>query len=126
MFLQGKKLIVLQKKKIIKECNISLRLKNHVPITPPYHWPVTVAECHGKESSCRNSCSEGVIKDLCSQACAKYYRCDAAGSPPSGLKVDEADQAPIYHLPVSRASVLLPYSSTIIKFLMLILTLIFI
>ncbi|KAI9251193.1 hypothetical protein BY458DRAFT_482408 [Sporodiniella umbellata] len=79
--------------------------KNQVPTVPPYHWPVSVAECRGKESSCINACSDGAIKDLCTKACSRYYVCDQAGSPPSGLKVDDKDIKPIYQVSVSDGSV---------------------
>lgn len=81
-------------------------LQDQVPTVPPYHWPVAIAECHGKELSCSNACSDGATKDICTQACSRYYRCDQAGSPPSGLKVDDENKIPVYQVPVSNGSIL--------------------
>ncbi|CAO3659714.1 hypothetical protein G6F70_003839 [Rhizopus microsporus] len=77
-------------------CNCS----NHIPSSPPYHWPIVVAECQGKESSCLAGCGDGVAKDICRDACSRYYKCDQAGGPKSGLRVDRPDQPPVYDVPV--------------------------
>ncbi|KAI9249935.1 hypothetical protein EDC94DRAFT_527401 [Helicostylum pulchrum] len=72
--------------------------QNQVPDVPPYHWPITLAECHGRESSCMNGCTYGTTKDVCMKACNKYYKCDKAGSPSSGLRVEKEQDKPAYSL----------------------------
>ncbi|KAL0136164.1 hypothetical protein V8B55DRAFT_1579250 [Mucor lusitanicus] len=74
------------------------KCKNHVPETPPYGWPSTIAECHGKETTCNNGCFSGSTKDICLKACGQYYKCNQAGSPPSGLRVDNENQIPKYSM----------------------------
>ncbi|KAI7893414.1 uncharacterized protein EV154DRAFT_583319 [Mucor mucedo] len=70
--------------------------QSHVPDVPPYHWPVTLAECQGKEQACMNNCFYGSTKTICIDACSRYYTCDKAGSPFSGLRVEREDQTPTY------------------------------
>ncbi|KAI8062960.1 hypothetical protein BDF21DRAFT_347427 [Thamnidium elegans] len=72
--------------------------QNQVPDVPPYHWPITLAECHGREASCINGCTYGTTKEICIKACNKYYRCDKAGSPSSGLRVEKEQDKPTYSL----------------------------
>lgn len=67
-----------------------------MPDVPPYHWPVTLAECQGKEQSCMNNCFYGSTKTICVDACKRYYSCDKAGSPLSGLRVEREDETPTY------------------------------
>ncbi|GAN05627.1 hypothetical protein MAM1_0097d05099 [Mucor ambiguus] len=71
---------------------------NHVPDTPPYGWPSAIAECHGKETACNNGCSSGSTKTICLKACGQYYKCNQAGSPSSGLRVDNENEAPSYSI----------------------------
>ncbi|CAO3636973.1 unnamed protein product [Mucor fragilis] len=82
-------------------CNTSTmawncKCKNHVPDTPPYGWPNTIAECRGKETACNNGCSSGSTNAICLKACSQYYKCNQAGSPPSGLQVDNENDVPSY------------------------------
>ncbi|KAK4513102.1 uncharacterized protein ATC70_000140 [Mucor velutinosus] len=74
------------------------KCKNHVPDTPPYGWPSTIAECHGKETACNNGCSSGSTKAICLKACGQYYKCNQAGSPPSSLRVDNENDVPNYSI----------------------------
>ncbi|KAI8644686.1 hypothetical protein BD408DRAFT_110081 [Parasitella parasitica] len=74
------------------------KCKNHVPDTPPYGWPNTIAECRGKEATCIKRCSPGTTNGICLKACSQYYKCNQAGSPPSGLQVENEDSIPNYNL----------------------------
>ncbi|KAF1805987.1 hypothetical protein FB192DRAFT_1276521 [Mucor lusitanicus] len=74
------------------------KCKNHVPDTPPYGWPITISECHGKETACNHGCSSGSTNAICLKACGQYYKCNQAGSPPSGLRVDNENDVPNYSI----------------------------
>lgn len=75
------------------------KCQNHVPDNPPYQWPVALAECHGRENSCIKGCTYGATKEICIKACNKYFKCNQAGSPLSGLRIEREDQIPSYSLP---------------------------
>lgn len=46
-----------------------------------------------------NGCTYGATKDICVKACNKYFKCNQAGSPLSGLRIEREDQIPSYSLP---------------------------
>ncbi|KAI7869340.1 hypothetical protein BDF14DRAFT_1722976 [Spinellus fusiger] len=74
--------------------------KSKVPDCPPYQWPVTVAECNGREHACRMGCGEGPTNTLCTTGCQCYYKCNQPGSVQSFLRTDTENQKPIYNVPV--------------------------
>ncbi|KAL7332608.1 hypothetical protein PS15p_201637 [Mucor circinelloides] len=88
------------------------KCKNHVPDTPPYGWPSTIAECHGKETTCNNGCSSGTTKAICLKACNQYYKCNQAGSPPSGLRVDNENDVPTYSIATESNGLQSPLNSS--------------
>ncbi|KAI8048333.1 uncharacterized protein B0P05DRAFT_480997 [Gilbertella persicaria] len=71
--------------------------QNHVPDVPPYGWPITIAECQGKEQACINNCSSGALQNICIKGCGLYYKCKKAGSLPSGLRVSDENKIPVYN-----------------------------
>ncbi|KAI8984015.1 hypothetical protein BDF20DRAFT_804540, partial [Mycotypha africana] len=75
--------------------------QNHVPDTPPYSWPITIAECQGKEASCSQQCNYGVTQNVCLKGCKRYFKCNKPGGPKSGLQVKDENQLPDYDLPVA-------------------------
>ncbi|KAG2189547.1 hypothetical protein INT46_000528 [Mucor plumbeus] len=103
---------------LINFCNRSTvawncKCKNHVPDTPPYRWPATIAECHGKETTCNNGCSYGITKAICSKACNQYYKCNQAGSPPSGLQVENEYNIPNYNIVTENTGIHSPLNASI-------------
>ncbi|KAI8364673.1 uncharacterized protein BYT42DRAFT_165230 [Radiomyces spectabilis] len=73
--------------------------QNKVPDCPPYQWPVTVAECNGRDEACQQGCNYGVTKDLCIKGCHRYFKCNQPGSTPSYLQTSRPDQIPVYNSP---------------------------
>ncbi|KAL1928698.1 hypothetical protein VTP01DRAFT_2484 [Rhizomucor pusillus] len=98
----------------INFCNVTTmawdcKCQNKVPDCPPYQWPVTVAECKGRESACQAGCTDESTKDLCTNACSHYYKCNRPGGPPSKLHTENPDQVPVYEVnPVGYAHVAAP------------------
>ncbi|KAI9352422.1 hypothetical protein BD770DRAFT_474469 [Pilaira anomala] len=72
--------------------------QNQVPNVPPHHWPIALAECNGREASCKEGCGFDSTKTICIHACYKYFKCDKAGSPSSGLRVENEQDEPNYNI----------------------------
>ncbi|KAI7852519.1 hypothetical protein BDC45DRAFT_443931 [Circinella umbellata] len=80
--------------------------RNKVPDSPPYQWPVTLAECTGREQKCQAKCTNQSTQQLCIEGCAKYFRCNRPGGPQSQLQVMDPNMTPKYDDPTSNATVL--------------------
>ncbi|ORZ15310.1 hypothetical protein BCR42DRAFT_376481 [Absidia repens] len=61
-----------------------------IPNSLPFQWPVTVAECNGKENTCEAGCGNGAQADLCRNLCSGYFKCNRPGSEPSKLRLNAA------------------------------------
>ncbi|KAI8089293.1 uncharacterized protein BX664DRAFT_262918 [Halteromyces radiatus] len=68
--------------------NWSCSCQNKIPDVLPFQWPVTVAECNGKEQTCESGCGSGSTADLCRSQCSQYFKCNRPGSQPSSLRLD--------------------------------------
>ncbi|KAI9252429.1 hypothetical protein BDA99DRAFT_587930 [Phascolomyces articulosus] len=84
--------------------------RNKVPDSPPYQWPVTLAECTGKERNCEIGCNDQPAKDLCIEGCNKYFRCNRPGGPQSRLQTLHPDIAPNYDTTTAKSNTLSPLS----------------
>ncbi|KAL0081291.1 hypothetical protein F4703DRAFT_1866058 [Phycomyces blakesleeanus] len=80
--------------------------KTKIPDCPPYQWPVSIAECRGREDACNNGCAEGTTKELCADGCKRYYRCNMPGGIPSALRTNTSDEKPIYNIPIPNQATL--------------------
>ncbi|KAI8331479.1 hypothetical protein BC941DRAFT_474823 [Chlamydoabsidia padenii] len=84
-------------------CNCQQKL----PKSLPFQWPVTVAECSGKEKTCESGCADQNCRDLCQN----YFKCNRPGSEPSKLRMTTVQS--------SRAERLLPATGWFLFFLFL-------
>ncbi|KAI8144518.1 hypothetical protein BJV82DRAFT_607596 [Fennellomyces sp. T-0311] len=82
--------------------------RNKVPDCPPYQWPVTLAECQGREQKCESGCTDHPTESLCVEGCTKYFRCNRPGGPQSRLQTNHPDATPIYDAPPNMSSFLKP------------------
>ncbi|KAI9313733.1 hypothetical protein BX666DRAFT_1863425 [Dichotomocladium elegans] len=80
------------------------KCEHKVPDCAPYEWPMTAAECHGREDSCRAGCSDPLTQDVCFTACNRYYRCGRPGGLPSLLQTASPMELPAYDPPPSQSS----------------------
>ncbi|KAI9495533.1 hypothetical protein BDB00DRAFT_813690 [Zychaea mexicana] len=79
--------------------------RNKVPDCPPYQWPVTLAECRGREQKCEAGCSTNhPTKDICTDGCKSYFRCNRPGGPQSRLQTEQPNISPVYDMTTSATS----------------------
>ncbi|KAJ8655614.1 hypothetical protein O0I10_008702 [Lichtheimia ornata] len=67
--------------------------KSKIPECAPYQWPVTVAECRGRETKCQEGCTDSVTQELCKDGCSEYFRCQRPGGPASQLRSESVNNA---------------------------------
>ncbi|KAI7883361.1 hypothetical protein K492DRAFT_126524 [Lichtheimia hyalospora FSU 10163] len=71
--------------------------KTKIPECAPYQWPVTVAECQGRETKCQEECTDSITQELCKEGCSEYFRCERPGGPASQLRSESVNTAAPMH-----------------------------